>query len=191
MKVGLVVLAAGQSPDLTSHQQLMEWESGTLLDAVLDEAREWPVDERFVVLGNDADAVVEQTDLSGFVVVIDEDWINGPLGSLRIALDHITREPSPPDGVLIALASQPNTPVEVVEAVVETETHHQAVVPVYRYERGYPLMLDRSGWDRVLTADDQSDLLRLLESVKVDEVRIDALPPRLVDSDRSLTFFRR
>ncbi len=191
MTVAAVVLAGGQPAALSDHQQLLVWRGRPLLEHVVDQVRGWPVDERLVVLGHDADQVLESVDLTGCTVLIDLDWELGPMSGLRAALDHLSRRSGPPSAVVVGRGDQPNTQPELVEALILAEGG-LAVVPIYRYARGYPVLARRGLWDRLLSAPDDADLLRSLETLsgEVVEVRIDRVPERLVDTDRALALAR-
>ncbi len=191
MTVTAVLIASGQSVGLTEHQQLLTWVEGeSLLEHVMRQVVSWPVDERIVVLGHDADTVIEALEWDGFTVVVDYDWELGPMSSLRAALDHVMRRTGSPSAVLVCHANQPEFPSDAIDLLLEEEGS-LAVVPVYRYERGYPVLLRSGLWDRLMSSDDTTELLTMLETVpNVSEVRIDALPARRIDTDRALTFVR-
>ncbi|MBT8200638.1 MAG: NTP transferase domain-containing protein, partial [Acidimicrobiia bacterium] len=90
MTVAGVLLASGQHAALSEHQQLLMWDQQeTLLEHVMSQMLTWPVDERIVVLGHDADAVISAVDFEGFTIVVDFDWHLGAMSSLSAALDHL------------------------------------------------------------------------------------------------------
>jgi len=192
MSVAAVVLAGAQPPGLSEHQQLLAWNGEPLLSIVLSEVRDWPVDERVVVLGHDSDRVLDEIDLEGFTVIVDFGWESGQMSPIRSALDHLTRQTGVPDGVILARGDQPATPISAVEALVDSEDPSLAIVPVFRFERGYPVLIKRGMWDRLLGSDDDADLVKLLEASKwqVAEVRVDDLPPRPAISDRAVQILR-
>jgi CTP:molybdopterin cytidylyltransferase MocA len=188
MTVAAVVLASGQPEELSQHQQLMQLGAQSILETVLNEVKAWPVDERLVVLGHDHDRVMNEIDFDGFTVVVDFGWETGSMSAIRAALDHLTRRSGPPEDVILARGDQVATPVSAVEALVQSDDPSAAVVPVFRFERGYPVMIRRAMWDRLLGSDDDADLLKLLDAARwqVAEERVDELPPRPADSDRAV-----
>ncbi|MBT8200630.1 MAG: NTP transferase domain-containing protein [Acidimicrobiia bacterium] len=191
MTVAGVLLASGQHAALSEHQQLLMWDQQeTLLEHVMSQMLTWPVDERIVVLGHDADAVISAVDFEGFTIVVDFDWHLGAMSSLSAALDHLMRRTGPPAAVLVTHADQAETPLAAIDELLAAEGS-LVVAPVYRYQRGYPLLIRSGFWDRLMSADVSTELLRIIETAPdVSDVRIDALPARRIDSDRALALAR-
>ncbi|HEY3428479.1 MAG TPA: NTP transferase domain-containing protein, partial [Acidimicrobiia bacterium] len=67
--IAALVLAGGASKRLGRPKQIEPWGEGTLLGHVLAEVAKGPFEERFVVLGADADRILEEIDFTDWVVV--------------------------------------------------------------------------------------------------------------------------
>ena len=68
------------------------------------------------------------------------------------------------DLVVIAPADQLGIGADDVAALVEAAEGATAAVPKYRYRRGFPVVLGRSIWERLLGSEGELDLLDLLGS---------------------------
>lgn len=189
-----IVLAAGSSSRLGSPKQLVDLDGRPLLEAVVGAVVAWPVGEVLVVLGSGAEQILDAVDFADATVVINEGWEEGIASSIRVGLDVLTREPSW-ERVFIVLGDQPRIPAEIPERLlaVAEDAYHPAVVPVYRYERGNPVLFERSLWPRLMTLEGDSGASALLRTHPewVEEVRFDHLPPRDVDTPSDVADLRR
>lgn len=180
-----LVLAAGSSSRLGRIKQLEPWGDGTLLGHVVDQVRNLPVDEVWVVLGADWERIREEVDLDGCGIVENPEWEEGLASSLRVGLDALLRR-SKAESVLIVLGDQPEVPAGVVERMLEVQRRSPrlAVVPKYRYVWGNPVVVSRALWERLMSLEGDEGAKRLLQAHPewVEEVWVDALPPRDVDT---------
>lgn len=185
MQIDALVLAAGDSSRLGRPKQLLEWGGKTLLEHVVAKVRTWPVDSIWVVLGSDIDAILESTDLGDAGIVENPEWAEGIASSLRSGLDAIARR-GDTDAVVIVLGDQPEIDASVVEELVERyrATGGPAVVPKYRYQRGNPVLIDRSLWPRLMSLEGDHGAGSLLQAHPewVEEVWVASTAPRDVDT---------
>lgn len=152
-----------------------------LLQRVVDGAGDWPVDEMVVVLGPDAEAIIEGVDFGGATVVIDPEWKEGISASMRVAIDLLLRGPAT-DRIVVALGDQPGIETATVAALLDRPA--AVVVPKYRYRRGWPVVLSSELWDLLLGLEGSADLHDVLETHAgaIDELWLDRLEtPRLLD----------
>jgi molybdenum cofactor cytidylyltransferase len=180
-----VVLASDLGSGFTGSKYLSDVGGITLIERSLADASVWPVDEVVVVLGPEAEDVASTLGSWAVTIVIDPEWEEGSAASLRVGLDVVMRGPAT-DFVVIAFADQPGVPASDVSALVEAAEGFAAVVPKYRYRRGFPIVLARELWEHLLGMEGDIDLLGVLESHPdgVDEVWFDHLEiPRIQNPD--------
>lgn len=193
MTVAAVVLAAGGSSRLGRPKQLERWGDTTLLGHVIDQVRQFPVDEIWVVLGSGIDEILERVDLADCGVVENPEWEEGIASSLRVGLDALLQK-SRADAALIVIGDQPQLDQRVVTEVVDTfaRAGRPVVIPKYRYTWGNPVLVDRSLWPRLMSLEGDEGARRLFQAHPewVEEVWIDHLPPRDVDTEADLTELR-
>jgi len=183
--IAALVLAAGGSSRLGAPKQLLQWGDTTLLGHVLDTLRELPFDEVFVVIGANGEAILDQVDLTGTIVIENPEWEEGMASSLRVGLDAVLRL-SRADAVGIFLGDQPDISEEVVIGLIEARrsTKRQAIVPKYRYVWGNPVVVERSLWPRLMSLEGDEGAKRLLQAHPdwVHEVWFEQRPPRDIDT---------
>jgi molybdenum cofactor cytidylyltransferase len=184
--IAALVLAAGGSRRLGRPKQLEPWGDTTLLGKVVGEAKVLEgIDEVWVVLGANLDAIFEKVDLTGCGIIENPEWEDGFSSSLRVGLDAITRL-SKAEAVLVMLGDQPGILPEVVADMIAIgrKPSRPAIVPKYRYLRGNPVLIKRSLWSRLmaLTGDEGARQLLMAHPEWVQEVWVDSLAPRDVDT---------
>jgi CTP:molybdopterin cytidylyltransferase MocA len=147
-----------------------------MIERIVAKAADWPVDEVMVVLGPDADEIISTADLGEATIVIDPEWKEGIAASLRVGIDLLLRG-GVTDRIVLALGDQPGVEGETVAALLESPS--AAVVPKYRYRRGFPVVLSSDLWDQLLGLEGPVDVHDLLEShpAGVEEVWFDRLEP--------------
>lgn len=180
-----VVLAGGGSRRLGRPKQLIRLRDRPMLEHVVDAVRSWPVDTVVVVLGAHAEEILDEVDFGDAVVAINDDWEEGIAASLRVGLDILSRD-AHVEWAFVVLGDQPGIPGEVPVALLEVseETTRDAVVPLYRYERSHPVLFRRRLWERLMALEGDHGAAELLRAHPdwVEEVRVDHLPPRDVDT---------
>lgn len=186
MSTAAVVLAAGGSRRLGRTKQLEPWGRSNLLGHVVSRTFEFPVDEVWVVLGHEADQILDDTDLGEAYVVENLEWEEGIASSLRVALDALTRL-SRCDQALIVIGDQPEVPVDTVTELVESHARSgkPVSIPKYRYSWGNPVVVNRSLWARLMSLEGDEGAKRLWQAHPewVNEVWFSGSVPRDVDTE--------
>jgi molybdenum cofactor cytidylyltransferase len=189
MSIAAVVLAAGGSRRLGRTKQLEPWGESNLLGHVVARTFAFPVDEVWVILGHDADGILDETDLGDAYVVENLEWEEGIASSLRVALDALTRL-SRCDCALIVIGDQPEVSVETVSQLLASHARagKPVTVPKYRYSWGNPAVVDRSLWPRLMSLEGDEGAKRLWQAHPewVNEVWFSETAPRDVDTEADI-----
>lgn len=186
MSTAAVVLAAGGSRRLGRTKQLEPWGRSNLLGHVVSRTFEFPVDEVWVVLGHEAERILDDTDLGEAYVVENLEWEEGIASSLRVALDALTRL-SRCDQALIVIGDQPEVPVDTVAELLESHARSgkPVSIPKYRYSWGNPVVVHRSLWARLMSLEGDEGAKRLWQAHPewVNEMWFSESAPRDVDTE--------
>lgn len=186
MSTAAVVLAAGGSRRLGRTKQLEPWGDSNLLGHVVSRTFEFPVDEVWVVLGHDADQILEDTDLGEAYVIENLEWEEGIASSLRVGLDALTRL-SRCDQALLVIGDQPEVPPDTVTELLESHARsgRPVSIPKYRYSWGNPVVVNRSLWARLMSLEGDEGAKRLWQAHPewVNEVWFSGSAPRDVDTE--------
>ncbi len=177
---------------MSQPKQLLDWGGRPLLQHVVAAVCSWPVRGVAVVLGAHAEEILDRVDFGSALVVINPGWEEGIASSLRVGLDLLARE-SRDEWAFIALGDQPHIPPEVPAALLAgaEEGGRPAVVPVYRYQRGNPVLAARSLWPRLMSLEGDSGAGALLQAhpAWVREVRFDDAAPADIDVPADIQIF--
>lgn len=165
-----------------------------MLGQVVQEVKAMPsIDDVWVVLGSNLEAVLEMVDLSDCGIIENPEWEDGMATSLRVGLDAINRL-SRAETAVVFMGDQPGVSAETVTALCEHAARSKAlaVVPKYRYQRGNPVLLRRSLWTRVMSIEGDVGARDFLKAHPewVEEVRFDELAPRDIDTALDLEQYR-
>ena len=182
-KIVGIVLAAGVSSRMGRVKALLPWGDTCLLDRVIDNASGSKLDGLIVVLGHEAERIREHVDLNGMNVVVNHNYHAGQSTSLHAGLCAVSGDV---DGVLFLLGDQPFIDDTVIDRLIDAYTNRQSgfVVPLYRGQRGNPVLVDRSMFDAVkrITGDRGARCLFTAMSHQLQEIELSA-PAILVDID--------
>jgi molybdenum cofactor cytidylyltransferase len=134
------VLAAGGSTRFGSSKQLAELGGRPLLEHTLAAMARSGLDRVVVVLGSEADQILERVELSGAEPVVCDRWDEGQSASLACGLAAV----SDADAVVVALGDQPGISPDAVRRVLAARGGTGAVRAVYDGRPGHPVVLERS-----------------------------------------------
>ena len=197
MKTAALILAAGESKRFGGPKQLADWGGRPLLEHVVDQVGGWPqVDEIYAVLGANAGRIMEQVDLSSAAAVVENhEWREGIASSLRAGLDALMGDREA-EAALVVLADQPMVPAAAAARLFEARRRsgRPVILPLYRFRRGHPVLLDRWLWPRLiagLEGDQGARNLFLSRPEWVEEVILGEDAPRDIDTPEDLKRLRR
>lgn len=146
-----VILSGGASRRMGTPKALLPYQGGTFLEHLLKVTDHPRIGWRRVVLGADAQAIVEGVKLPADEVVINENWEAGQLSSIQAGVRSL---PPGTDGMLLCLIDHPLISRELVGVLVERfyEAGKSIVLPVYKGRRGHPVIFASSLYEELLSA---------------------------------------
>ena len=134
------VLAAGRASRFGSPKQLAELDGRPLLEHVLETMSQTGLDRVVVVLGAEAEQVLDGVNLHGAEPVHCERWAEGQSVSLACGLAAVEDA----EAVVVVLGDQPGLSPEAVRRVLDARGHDGAVRATYDGRPGHPVVLERS-----------------------------------------------
>jgi CTP:molybdopterin cytidylyltransferase MocA len=131
---------------------LLSYRGTTFLETILQACSALSLKRRIVVLGSDADRIVQAIDLSGETVLSNPDPASGPLRSVQLAIRQILDHPV--EAVLVWHVDRPHVGIATAEALIDRFREGAAgiVVPAYSGRRGHPVLFARTVFEELLTA---------------------------------------
>ena len=143
MKIGVIILAAGESSRMGQPKQLLRYGGQSLLRHAAETAIESLWNRTVVVIGNEARRM--KTELAGLPVSIveNENWRAGMSSSIRAGMAELA--PDDPDAVIVMLCDQPLLTAEILNDLIFThiKSGEPIVASTYGGIQGAPALFTR------------------------------------------------
>jgi molybdenum cofactor cytidylyltransferase len=136
-----VILAAGESKRMKMPKLLLQYNGKTIIETVIDNITKTEVNKTIVVTGAYQEEIQKVIRHSPVVIRHNDDFRLGMFSSVLCGLRSI-----PPDAeaVVVFPGDQPGIKPDVVNLLISSyrQTMKGIVIPVYRNERGHPVLID-------------------------------------------------
>jgi len=143
-----VILAAGDSSRMGFPKQLAEYKGKTILETVVDTVTS-KFEETVVVLGHENDTITEKLDFKDSTILINENWEEGIVSSIRTALFYLS-EKKEIESAMIFMADQPSVNNKIIDKLIKTKKKEdEVVISKYRYKMNYPIIVPRFFWNKL------------------------------------------
>jgi molybdenum cofactor cytidylyltransferase len=171
--IAAIVLAAGQSRRMGTQKLLLPFAGQTVIAHLLDQIKQSHCEQILVVVSSNnlLHSVLLEKEVD---VVENPDAFSDMLGSVRIGLQNLSVDC---EAAIITPGDFPLIQTALInEMIAVFRARNQIVVPVYKEQRGHPLLVPRRYFHEVLTSYDNVGLRGLLQSHANDlcELKVDA-----------------
>jgi molybdenum cofactor cytidylyltransferase len=150
-----VILSGGASQRMGSPKALLPYQGRPFLEHLLDLTVHSKIGTRRVVLGLHAEPVTAAVKLGPGEIVLNEDWQDGQLSSIRAALRSL---PTRTDGMILFLIDHPLISAALVNDLIEqfyspqNSSPTKIVLPLFRGRRGHPVIFSADLYADLLAA---------------------------------------
>ncbi|MFP3162419.1 MAG: nucleotidyltransferase family protein [Acidianus hospitalis] len=157
MKIGAVILAAGESKRFGKNKLLEKINGKSIIENVLEN-----VDiERVIIVGKYAEELLPH--LKNEIIIYNPKWKEGISSSIKLGLRFFQNY----DGVLIVLGDMPFVKREDIHKIINTfNSDCNAVIPTYKGNWGNPVLLSRKIFDKVMTITGDEGAKKILKSTE-------------------------
>ena len=139
--ISALVIAAGESKRMGQTKQLLPWQGKVLLQHVLDNILGSEVDEVILVLGCEAERILEKVDTPKVKVVLNPDYRKGMITSIQRGLNALQKEV---EAFFIVLGDQPGISSPIYNRLIRefrrVYPSKKILLPTYQGKRGHPAL---------------------------------------------------
>lgn len=162
-KIGIIILAAGESKRLGKPKQLLNFQEKSLLRRITETAIETE-NKTVVVLGAKADKIIGEVKDFPVEIVINENWESGMSSSIKSGLEKLLEIESELESAILLLCDQPFVNMETVSQLIETQVKTQKSIVACKYENtiGVPALFTREMFDKLLNLKGDSGAKNLM-----------------------------
>jgi molybdenum cofactor cytidylyltransferase len=165
--IGGLILAAGEGSRFGGAKQLADLDGHPVLEHAIRAMIASPVGRVVVVLGANAEQVLDGVDLHGAEPIVCGRWAEGQSASLACGLAEL----SDCDAVVVTLGDQPRVSPDAIRRVIAARRPRVAAVrATYHGAPGHPVLLEHQLFDRLRDVTGDHGARNLLMSVSSREV---------------------
>lgn len=142
MKIGVVILAAGEGKRFGGNKLLSKIKGKPIISYVIENFKDF---DKIVIAGKYAKELLDF--LADEIVVYNPNWTEGISSSVKLGLRFYKDY----DGVLIVLGDMPLVTKEDISRIISSFNEAcDAVVPTYRGQWGNPVLLSKKLFDKLM-----------------------------------------
>jgi len=136
-----MILAAGESKRMGKPKLLLPFGGKTIIETVIKSVIQSKVEGVLVVLGSDCEKIKEKIKNFSLKITVNPDFQSGMLSSVQKGFQAL---PKNAQAVLVILGDQPSISTAVINKIINAykKTGKGIVLPVYRKNRGHPVLID-------------------------------------------------
>jgi molybdenum cofactor cytidylyltransferase len=172
-----VILSAGESSRMGRPKALLPIDGVRFIEKIVTALRLSRVGKIMVVLGHNAAEMRQKINDLQVDLVINPDYKQGQLTSLRAAIHSIeaSNNANRVDGILVHLVDHPYINADLVNLMIERfyETQKLIVVPRYQNRRGHPVIFSKALFGELLAAPLDRGAKAVVHAHRDDTLEID------------------
>ena len=151
-RVAGLILAAGKSQRMGSPKALLRIYGRTFLEHIASEAQQSNLTEVKIVLGSQAELILERLPQLRANVVINPEYEQGQLSSLIRGLKAL--EGYSIDGLMLFLVDHPFVDRHLINELLDWFSSHNnpLVIPTFRKKRGHPIIFAHDLFPELINA---------------------------------------
>lgn len=136
-----MILAAGESKRMGKPKLLLPFGEKTIIETVIENVIKSKVEKILVVLGSNRDKIEKKIKTFPVEIAVNPNFRRGMLSSVQSGFQAL---PENTQAVLVVLGDQPAISSSVINKIIDAfkKTGKGIVLPVYKNERGHPVLID-------------------------------------------------
>jgi molybdenum cofactor cytidylyltransferase len=166
----IIILAAGSSGRLGQPKQLLPWKNSTLLNHLVNEAKNSAAGHVIVVLGAHADSIKLVLANSSIEIVVNDNWSEGMASSIRYGVDHLQKINPAADTVTLMTCDQPHVTTILLDQLIETHLQSGKLIVSSKYtgSTGPPVLFHKIHFNALLALQGDSGARKIVQQYPHD-----------------------
>jgi molybdenum cofactor cytidylyltransferase len=163
-KTAIIVLAAGNSSRLGEPKQLLFYQNKTLLQHILNEAKNANLDPVICVTGYKADRIAETITDTGITIVYNKQWREGMGTGISIGIKQLLN--TAVESVILAVSDQPHVTAELFRTMVANmdESKKGIVACSYAGTLGTPVLFKKEYFNQLILLNGQEGAKNIVKA---------------------------
>ena len=143
-----IILAAGESRRMGKSKLLLPFGEKTIIETVIENVIKSKAEKILVVLGSNREKIKKKIKNFPVEIAVNPNFRRGMLSSVQWGFQAL---PENTQAVLVVLGDQPAISSSVINKIIDAfkKTGKGIVLPVYKNERGHPVLIDMKYRDEV------------------------------------------
>lgn len=143
-----MILAAGESKRMGKPKLLLPYGEKTIIETMIDSVVRSKVNKILVVLGSNREKIEKKIQNFSLEIAFNPNFRRGMLSSVQLGFQTL---PKNAQAALVFLGDQPSISNAIINKIIDAykETGKGIVLPVYKNERGHPVLIDMKYRDDV------------------------------------------
>ena len=149
---GIIILAAGSSGRLGRPKQLLPYKNKTLLQYLIDEAKNSIARDIIVVLGANTEAINATLKTDTIHIAINKDWKEGMASSVRCGMNQLQKINPSADAAILMVSDQPFVTTALVNELINTYSKTSKLIVTSSYDNttGPPALFHKTLFPELL-----------------------------------------
>jgi len=189
-KIAVLIVAAGESKRLGQPKQLVRKNGITLLENSLQEIAKSEIGKLFLVLGANADLILNEVKTADCQVVINKNWKKGMGTSIACGMKAILKKDDC-NGVIISVADQPFLTADILKKIKEKISEKKIIIKS-KYEEGSgpPVYFSQHFFEKMKNLSGDDGAKPLVRKYKNEVVSIDFAKGNIdIDTEEDLKYW--
>lgn len=162
-KIGIVLLAAGESSRLGRPKQLLVYQGKTLLENALENAKSSRAVHLVLVLGANATLIQEKLNVGHFPFLVNPDWKKGMSESMKLGLSFLMDQYQI-DAAIIMLADQPFADSTLLDKLIDQfqKGNKGIIASSYKNTLGVPALFSKKYFTELLALTEKEGAKKII-----------------------------
>jgi molybdenum cofactor cytidylyltransferase len=185
-----MILAAGESKRMGKPKLLLPFGDKTIIEIVVGIVVSSKIEKTLVILGSDREKIEKKIKNFPVEVVYNRDWRGGMLSSVQRGFKALAGDAR---GVLIVLGDQPKISTTVINKLIDAHKNSGKgiVLPVYKGERGHPVLLDVKYGGEVENLSPETGLRGTVYNHPEDILEVEVESPSILQDIDDMSYYKR